>query len=452
MSDRQLISMFTDYFKNEPSHFIRVPGRVNLIGEHTDYNGFPVMPIAIPRYIQAVISPLDGNQVNISNTDHHHEPASFEATIDMPHSPKGNWANYVKAAIQALSSGIRGNQSGMNAMFGGAVPLSAGLSSSSALVVTSALAFLAVNGQKVEPISLAEKMAEGERYVGTQGGGMDQAICLLGKEGYAVKIDFFPLRATYVPFPADYSIIVANSLVRAAKTENALMHYNRRPAECRLAVAVINTLYCHDKPIQRLGDLPEVNGFTSILDNAENFVNDTFSESSYTLTDLAGITGESENMLAEKYLMTRSGQPMPVPSDGFLVRQRALHVFTEAGRVEKSRVALTSGDVESFGALMNASHESCDTLYGLSTPELNALVGIMKDHGAYGARLTGAGFGGCAVALVHDDNLENILSGVKEHYYLGYIPKHRSDLGGFDNFDEVVFPVKPADGGFTELL
>ena len=117
------------------------------------------------------------------------------------------------------------------------------------------------------------------------------------------------------------------------------------------------------------------------------------------------MTGESEDTLVRNCLLTRDGKPMPVPGDGFRIRQRTLHVLTEAERVRSACTALERDDTTSFGRLMNESHRSCDRLYGISTDELNSLTSIMRDNGAPGARLTGAGFGGCAIALVRDDAL-----------------------------------------------
>jgi len=450
LKENHVIKNFIDCFRTSPTVLVNAPGRVNLIGEHTDYNGLPVMPVAIPYTITVAASPREDGKVVISNTDSRYGTAEFEISDDIPHSEPGDWSNYVKAAANELSSRLSTDLVGMNALFHGDIPSSAGLSSSSALVVASALAVLAVNGRTMDYIELAEAMAHGEHYVGTQGGGMDQAICLLGKRGKAVKIDFFPLGYTYVPFPGDYSIVVAHSLVRAAKTENALLMYNRRPAECRLATAVANALHKPKKPLERLGDVRESDFFGNFGDTV-SFVEATFPKESYSLAEIAEITGENEETLTAKYLMTRSGVPMPQPPDGFLLRRRALHVLTEADRVEESAGALERGDVRAFGRLMDESHGSCDVNYGLSTPELNELVAVMRENGALGARLTGAGFGGCAIGLVGDDDVRTVLEGVRSRYYDTYIRKNRPDL--YDRFDEsLLFVIKPSDGAVVTRI
>ncbi|MHB9030222.1 MAG: galactokinase [Candidatus Latescibacterota bacterium] len=359
----------------------------------------------------------------------------------MPHSPPGDWSNYVKAAASRLVERYGAVLSGMDVLYEGDIPDSAGLSSSSALVVASAVSLLVSNRLDYDPVELAEMMAEGERYVGTQGGGMDQAVCLLGKEGKAVRLDFFPLRFAYVDFPSDYSIIVAHSLIRAAKTENALLRYNRRPAECRLAVAIVNSVFTADPPLSRLGDLLKYDFFAHFRD-IPHFLDRVFPCESYSLHQIAEITGEEADTLVGKYLMTRQGVPMPEPEDGFRIRQRVRHVLSEAERVDRSCRALEAGNAAEFGRLMNESHQSCDINYGLSTPELNTLTAIMREAGSLGARLTGAGFGGCAVALVHDSMVEKVLDTVRQKYYREYISKTHPALPP----EETLFVVKPSQG------
>lgn len=452
LKDSYLLKQFMSDFDKLPAYLIKAPGRINLIGEHTDYNGFPVMPAAIPFTITAAVSPRTDSTVNIKNTDFSFKPLSFDISADIPHSPDGDWSNYVKAAVNELSLRLKTTLYGMDVIFHGDIPSSAGLSSSSALVIASALSLLAVNNIDMDSVELAETMAYGEHYVGTQGGGMDQAICILGRKNHAIKIDFFPLRHTRVSFPDGYSVVAAHSLVRAAKTENALLLYNRRPAECRLATVMINAVRKVDPPLTRLGDLVDRKWFDLKSDNNQ-LIDSIFDREAYALEDIAYFTGETVDSLTHKCLMTRSGVPMPAPADGFHLRARALHVLTEARRVEDSVDVLGSGDARGFGLLMNASHESCDKLYGISTPELNRLVEIMRELGALGARLTGAGFGGCAIGLVRDDDVNSVIDGIRELYYDGYIRKNRSDLAGtYGNTDALLFSVKPADGAMVIRL
>jgi N-acetylgalactosamine kinase len=455
-----LIKEFRERFGGDPNVLISAPGRVNLIGEHTDYNGFPVLPVSIPFAIRAAASARPDGKVFLVNRNSEYPPRTFTIEKDIPYSPPGDWSNYVKAAVWELARHSRTTLRGMNVLFDGDIPASAGLSSSSALVIASALALLETNalrrrpnlcslqiGEPYKRIELAEMMAEGERYVGTQGGGMDQAICLLGEEGKALRIDFFPLRYSPVEFPSGCSIVVAHSLIRAAKTENALLLYNRRPAECRLATTLINSIHAPIPPLSRLGDLPRYDFFAR-FSACEEFVDYTFPEEAYPLELIARFCGESEQWLAERCLMTRSGNPIPEPPDGFRIRQRVLHILTEAERVEKSCGALKRNDAAAFGELMNESHRSCDLQYDISTPELNTLTSIMREAGALGARLTGAGFGGCAIALAHDTDIERIAAAVRDEYYGKYLSAAHPGLAGA----EILFTAKPSRGATVENL
>ena len=452
LSDELIIKIFKESFEVSLSHIIKAPGRVNLIGEHTDYNGFPVMPISIPHTITIAISSRSDNKIIIKNTFKLYKTMSFDLANDIPHSKTGDWSNYVKAAVTSLVSHFDSSLRGMNALFHGDIPTSAGLSSSSALVVGSALALLAANHREIDSLVLAELMAYGEHYVGTQGGGMDQAICLLGRENNAVKIDFFPLRYSYVSFPENYSILLAHSLIRAAKTENALLQYNMRPAECRLATALINALYKPAPFLKRLGELPHYH-FYREFNTSEEFVTHTYTRNLYSLTEIAHITGKTVESIIEDYLLTCGGIAMPVPSEGFPIYQRALHVLTEAERVEKSCNALEFNDIKTIGTLMKESHNRCDENYNIATPELNNLVSIMRESGAQGARLTGAGFGGYAIALVRDDDIQRIGEHIKELYYETYFVEKHPDLLEFSDFDTtILFAVKPSQGAVVKKL
>jgi galactokinase len=203
-----LITQFRERFPGiAPTHCVRVPGRVNLIGEHTDYNGLPVMPTAIEREIRMLVAPRLDRRVDLHNTAERFEPRSFMLSADIGPYATGDWGNYVKAGVQGLVSEALddgkelSDMRGFCALVDSDLPAAAGLSSSSAMVVASALAVLAVHGWPLDRVKLAEQMAAAERYVGTMGGGMDQAVVLLAQAGTSLKIDFFPLRATTVHLP-----------------------------------------------------------------------------------------------------------------------------------------------------------------------------------------------------------------------------------------------------------
>jgi N-acetylgalactosamine kinase len=302
----------------------------------------------------------------------------------------------------------------------GNIPAAAGMSSSSALVVLCALMFLTANGLDIPGLELAELLAEAEKYVGTQGGGMDQAISLMGRSGAALRIGFFPLETEPVPLPGGCRFVVANTLVRADKGAGAQDLYNRRPIECRLAVAVLRRAFerrlGREVALQRLGDLrPDRLGVPR--SEIEAVTASALRARPYTLGEIAATLGCGVEETARTYCRRRDGSIFPEPDDGFKLHARFRHVTEEGRRVAEGAVVLRDGDVARFGALMNDSHASCRDLYEISCPELDRLVEIARSHGAVGARLTGAGFGGCAVCLVRDEDLKRFLAGVEYDYY-----------------------------------
>lgn len=443
-------------FKNRygtfPAFYITAPGRVNLIGEHTDYNGLPVLPVSIPHSIKAYVDVRNDKLIKIVNINHDYPEAEFELSDNIQPSPQGHWENYIKAAVQALCKRDGNNLRGMNVLFDGNIPKSAGLSSSSALVIASALSFIAVNGISIDNLELAEMMAEGEKYVGTQGGGMDQAISIFGKANNAVKIAFFPLRINNVPFPEGYSIVVAHSLILASKAKDAMYHFNTRAGECRLATALINKLHKPSKEFRLLSEIFNSSLFAE-FGSFSRFLDKTFKENPYSLSEIAEISGETGEYLINRYFTGRNGLPIPIPEEGFKLKKRLKHIFSEAERVEKSCDALNSGNAAEFGSLMSLSHKSCANDYGISTPELDELVRVMKESGALGARLTGAGFGGCAIALVADNESEKIISRINECYYDGYIKSNHPGLAESQLFhNRIVFAIKPSDGATVKKI
>lgn len=400
--------------------FVRAPGRVNIIGEHTDYNGLPVLPMAIDREIVIAYEPLSNAEVALANADSDYPPLRFELSGDIEPYETGHWGNYVKAAAQAIYLWAAEHSPGSLPLFGlrgtvaGTIPPRSGLSSSSALAVAAACAFVAVNRLDIGRAELAELMARAERYVGTEGGGMDQAVSIMAERGAAIKIDFFPLRARTVKLPKGYAIAVANSLVSANKTGEARSAYNTRVAECKLGLELLKSharkRYPGVESAVLLRDFAQtVPEWRSMLDHLPG--------KPVTVDAAAGLLGISTDDLARKCLSRRDGTPLPVPEAGFQPKRRCRHVLSEGERVELVAAAMERGDAAALGRLMDESHASCAEDYEISCPELDDLVGVMRRNGALGARLTGAGFGGCAVALVKSSEVEQFLDGVWRGYY-----------------------------------
>ncbi|MBX7254914.1 MAG: hypothetical protein K1Y02_01040 [Candidatus Hydrogenedentes bacterium] len=399
----------------------RAPGRVNLIGEHVDYNGLPVLPMTIDREIRIAFAPRADSKICLREIQGNYPNAEFSNSPSIPASPRGAWENYCKAAVQGLNAKLQpGTYPGMDLLVNGTIPMAAGLSSSTALVVASALAYLGVlnvslDNAGISRIELASLLAEAERYVGTQGGGMDQAIILLGGAGAACKINFHPLRVEQAPLFPDHDIVVCNSLVKADKSGGALHRYNEGPLSCRLIRAMVER-----KAQEEFGPEIEFNRLDDLwsgplcLTNAEveALFAQTFPREATTLAEAARFLELSVDEIRAKWL-----GDLPEPEGGFRLQARARHQLTEFKRVELGRDCLLAGDAAGFGDLMNASHESCRDDYRVSCDELDLLVAAGRAGGSRGSRLTGAGFGGCTVNLVPSSKTEAFYDEVKKKYY-----------------------------------
>lgn len=421
-----LIKKFYSEFNHRPQSVLRAPGRINLLGGHTDYNGCPVIPIAIDRDIVTAVSARKDSQIVLVNTEQKFEKRSFQIQPDIEPYDTGDWGNYVKAAIQGLMTYFEQQpisqkpDKGFNMVVSGNIPPAAGMSSSSALVVLSALAFLNINSVQMDMMELAQLLAKAEWYVGTQGGGMDQTISLLGQAGHALKIEFNPYSILSVPLPKDYQYIVTHSLVYAPKTESALDKYNRRSIECRLAVALIKN-YIQKKfnrqiDIRLIGDLTAKKlGFSD--EEIYQLCLEALPKESYTYSSLSNSLGKTIGQIQQSYCLKRDDSIFGEPEDGFKLRSRFIHIFTEWKRVLKAAELLKAGDVLQFGQLMNQAQISCRDNYEISVSEIDKLVDISLASGAIGARLTGAGFGGCVVNLVPEKKVGYFLERLGKKYY-----------------------------------
>lgn len=443
----QSIEQFIKIYSIRPSMIIRAPGRVNMIGEHTDYHDLTVLPASINRTVFILLSPRKDNLVKIKTFQEILPERNFQLLTPIQPDNQGDWANYVKAGSQTVLNHFTEEIKGYNGLVYGTIPQGGGLSSSSALVVASALALLYRNNISFNKEILAKDLAIGEQYVGTAGGGMDQTASLCGKKGHLIKIDFNPLQVQPIPFPENYSIIITNSLVTAEKSGPAKNIYNLRSLEGRFGTALIsNTLYKRTgKSISRLGDLRKPI-FQKI--NIQSLIEEIFHEHSYSADEIKKqLTSEQ----LQKLLTMKNGNSFPFLEYSYKLKQRIRHVISEWERVTKSSELLLSGKISDFGNLMDQSHISCRDDMEISCPELNELVHIQKHHGALGARLTGAGFGGCTVSLISSDQSESFIEKVKKDYYIDYLSKHQPNL--IDHSNKInIFQVFPSNGaGIMEV-
>lgn len=343
------------------------PGRVNLLGEHVDYNDGPVLPAAIDRSVQLAFAPHSDRRVRLRALDLGQE-ASFsldglEEKTDTDGQPLPAWALYPAGVAWALQ-GAGYTVSGMEGAFTSDIPIGAGLSSSAALELAFAVAWRELGSWLASPMELALLCQRAEnRYVGVNCGLMDQFASAHGVEGHALYFDTRTLEWRPIPLPKGTVIIIADSGVRRSLSSSA---YNERRNACEQAVHLLRR------------DLP-------------------------TIRALRDVTPEQFEALA--------------PTLPEVVRKRARHVVEECARVEQAVVCLQAGDVAAFGQLMFAGHASLRDLYEVSTPELDALVEIAGGlPGCYGARLTGAGFGGCTVNLVAEELAEDFIQKLKAGY------------------------------------
>jgi galactokinase len=366
---------------------------VNLIGDHIDYAGLSVLPMAIQRQVHAAARPRADRTVRVANVDPGFGPRAFEISPDVLPGPRGDWGNYVQAAIVHLERHY-GKLRGFDALIDSTLPVAAGLSSSSAMVILGALSALAASGIQLPPLELAHELAEAERYVGTRGGGMDQAICLGARAGCASRVDFDPLALTPVAVPPRWRFVIASSLVRAEKAGAARTAYNTRRRDVEQAVRAV---------ARELRDAEAVTPRQLLR--------------AYPTEDLIEMA-------------TRVLPEVP--------QRRLRHVLTEAARVHRAVAALESEDASLFGDLMYRSHESLRDDFDVSCPELDRLVELAAAGGADGARLTGAGFGGSAVILCDVDRTQDVLRALVDQFYDG---RCRGDA-----LDDALFVAEPSAG------
>jgi galactokinase len=348
-------TLFSDHFGDPTGAVVgRAPGRVNLIGEHTDYNDGFVLPTTIDRHIEVVARRRSDRQVRIVAADlGERREIDLDSPIDYADS---GWLPYVLGVVHELVQ--RGRiQKGVDLVFRGTVPRGAGLSSSAALEVATALALDAIFNLWLNPVDMARLCRDVEhRYAGVRCGIMDQFASRLGRSDHALLIDCRSLDARHVPMPLDgHRLVIVDSGIRR---ELADSEYNQRRTECEEAVALLREV---DAPITSLRDV-------------------------------------TPDML--------STHEHRLPPDLFA---RCRHVVSENHRVLEACERLARGDLPGFGRLMNASHLSLRNDFEVSHPALDRLVEEAHGvDGVLGSRLTGAGFGGCTVNLVAESALSEL--------------------------------------------
>ena len=438
----KLVQAYEDHYGEPPKFLARAPGRVNLIGEHVDYCGYGVLPMAVEQDIAMAFTPNDSGTITLANTNPiypPHEADTANYTINT-----NDWYNYFLCGFKGVVEELKIETScGFKVLVDGTVPPSAGLSSSSALVCCAALITVLANDIDLPTKKdLAELCARSERFIGTQGGGMDQAISFLAEPGKALRIDFNPLRCSDVTLPQGYVFVVGNTKVNANKT--AFAGYNQRVVECRLAAKLIAKAQGKDwRSVRKLGDVQEA--LSLELQEMPAVVSDCLHEAFYSKEEICQALEIAVDSLEAETLSDMSDLAKAAARDleVFKLFQRASHVYQEAQRVALFQEAANSGIMDPsgvarrLGELMSASHASCRDLYECSGPELDALVSCCTDADALGSRLTGAGWGGCNVSLVAKGNLEGFMEHVGQNHY---------KLDQMEEIRQCLFPTEPGPG------
>ncbi|HEY7180291.1 MAG TPA: galactokinase [Blastocatellia bacterium] len=340
---------------------VSAPGRVNLIGEHTDYNDGFVLPMAIDRRTFVAAAPRDDMTIRAASAN---EGGRIEFEIGREYSSGRDWGKYVYGMAECLRR-EEFDLRGADLLIASDVPIGAGLSSSAALEIATGFALLGVSEQTVDPVDLALVAQRAEcEFAGTRCGIMDQYVACLGIEGHAMLIDCRSLEYRAAPIDLENArVVVCDSMV---KHNLASGEYNRRRAEC-------------EDGVRRLAEY------------------------------LPGIQALRDVGIADFNLYANA-----LPET---VRRRCRHVITEIARTVAAVKALESGDLVQFGELMYASHESLSRDYEVSCRELDLLLAVAsRCDGVFGARMTGGGFGGCTVNLVASDSVHEFITKIGLEY------------------------------------
>ncbi len=352
-----------EVYEKSPRFIVQAPGRVNIIGEHTDYNGGYALPVAIDRYIKVALSPRRDPLVRVYSGNFN-ESGEFMTREFTSSEEDPLWLRYVKGVFWVLEDeGIP--LYGVDLTLLGNIPIGSGLSSSAALTVSLILALISyadISYDKDLIPHLAQKVEN--EYIGVNCGLMDQTISVFGKKNKALFIDFKDFSFSHIPFELkDRSLMVFDT---KAKRTLATSFYNKRREECEKALSMLNR--CLGKHYRYLGEISK-----------------------------------------EEFLLCKLELLEPLD-------RRAEHVIFENERVMKVVDFLKEGDIVSMGKILFKTHESLANLYEVSSFELDTAFSLAREFGVVGARMTGAGFGGCTINIIDMDKEEEFISYMEDRY------------------------------------
>jgi len=361
MNPLSLKDAFRKIFDAEPM-LVKSPGRINIIGEHTDYNGGLVMPAAINKAVYVAISQRDDEQIQLYSESYQEK---YIGSISAVSRSEKAWANYILGVVDGLLK--RGHTlSGFNLYIYGDVPLGAGLSSSAAIECATAYALSELHQLTIPKMDLALIAQKAEHnFAGVNCGIMDQFASVFGKKDYAMMLDCESLEHEYIPLKLEgYKLVLFNTNVKHSLSESA---YNARRAQCEQGVAWVKAQH------------PEVEYLRDV----------------------------NPEMLSE-YVLPKDAE----------VYTKCSYVVAEIARVKKAAAALKDGRLEELGKLMFETHEGLSKAYEVSCKELDFLVEQVKDVAeVLGARMMGGGFGGCTINIVKDEAIEELTTKLTQLYH-----------------------------------
>lgn len=476
-----VLNRFKDKYGSRKVFLVRVPGRVNLMGRHVDHRGGYVNPITFNREVVLVASSREDDLFKVENYYEEKFPGGeFKLSEELPEKKiksidewrkwtqvkyeeracrgeEKSWINYIKSIVY-LQEYYRIDDEwylrklrGLDMLFYGDIPMSAGLSSSSALVVATYLATIAANNLKISKKRLIELCGYGEWYVGTRGGCGDHAAMIWGRAGYVSHIGFFPLRVSYAKFPSGYRVLVCNSFVEAKKMTGAKDIFNQRVACYEIGFMILKKKY--PKLLSEVKYLRDINTL--------NFDLNTIYSMLKSLPLRASRKEILEILLEEKERLKQIFREHKEPAEGYAIRDVCFFGIAEC---ERSRIVydiLSKGDVKKFGELMKISHDGDRVVkysdsnekewkwnatddyldYLIKLPDNNPEKQLFRQPGAYrcsiketdylvdlllrqkgviGAQLAGAGLGGCVIALVDEKYIKEVVDILYREYYDKY--------------------------------
>ncbi len=347
---------FINHFNSSPQFIVRAPGRVNLIGEHTDYNDGFVLPMAIDRAVWIALSPRMDSQVRIRSLD-----LGEDSVFDLNSLTKGEgWAEYIKGVANELQKA--GHMlSGFDGAITGDIPRGAGLSSSAGVELATARAFSIISDIEWDAPQMARHAQKAENeWVGVNCGIMDQMASAASMEGYALFLDCRTLEYEHAPLPENISIVILDTSTRRGLVDSA---YNERRSQCEEAARWFGVAALRD-------------------------------------------------VSPEMFLQSKAEHDLSQ-----VVMKRARHIISENARVLEAVQVMKAGNIKRLGELFNASHDSLRDDFEVTNDALNIMVNCAREQeSCYGARMTGAGFGGCAVALVEKENAQEFTNAVSAAY------------------------------------